>query len=152
MLTDAAARSAIGAVYITPSMPKRYGKISSSGRDVYKRQFINRQIGNLTGTFGDDMLNQARCADETEGASGSADSGVNGSGIFYFIRYKNIADTFARQRQRFTVGVADQRVFIIFGQIRNFHVPIDEFAVRFIGNQINRVAVEMCIRDRTGCA
>ena len=31
MLTDAAARSAIGAVYITPSMPKRYGKISSSG-------------------------------------------------------------------------------------------------------------------------
>ena len=31
MLTYAAARSAIGAVYITPSMPKRYGKISSSG-------------------------------------------------------------------------------------------------------------------------
>ena len=87
------------------------------------------------------MLNQARRADETEGTSGSADSGVNGSGIFYFIRYKNIADTFARQRQRFTVGVADQRVFIIFGQIRNFHVPIDEFAVRFIGNQIDRMAV-----------
>lgn len=32
MLTDAAAKSAIGAVYITPSMPKRYGKISSRGR------------------------------------------------------------------------------------------------------------------------
>ena len=57
------------------------------------------------------------------------------------IRNENVADTLARQGEGFAVGVADQRVFVIFCQIRNFHVSVDKLAVRFINDQINRMAV-----------
>ena len=53
MLTDAAARSAIGAVYITPSMPKRYGKISSSGSIYYVRLQYNK---NAKGKWYNDVV------------------------------------------------------------------------------------------------
>lgn len=77
----------------------------------------------------------------SRGASGTADGCVDGSCIIDLIRNENVADTLARQGEGFAVGVADQRVFVIFCQIRNFHVSVDKLAVRFINDQINRMAV-----------
>ncbi len=87
------------------------------------------------------MLDQARCADETEGAAGAADCCVDGSGVIHFIRHEDIADTLARQGEGFAVGVADQCVFIIFRQIRNLDISVDELAVRLIDDEIDRMAV-----------
>ena len=78
------------------------------------------------------MLDQAWCADEAEGASGTADGCVDGSCIIDLIRNENVADTLARQGEGFAVGVADQRVFVIFCQIRYFCFVIGKFTIRLI--------------------
>ena len=57
------------------------------------------------------------------------------------VRDHDITDPLARQGQGFAVGIADQRVFIIFRQVRHLDSIVHDLPVRLVRNEIDRRAV-----------
>ena len=81
-----------------------------------------------------------RCADEAHGPAGTADSRIDFCRFFSAGRNQDVADTFARKAEGFTVGIADDRILIDMGNVENRESVLDDFTVRFIGDEVNRVA------------
>ena len=81
-----------------------------------------------------------RRADKAHGTAGTADSRIDFLGIGSAVRNQDIADTFARQAQGFTVRIADNRVFVEFRDIKDGKAIVNDFPVRFIRNDIDRMA------------
>ena len=103
---------------------------------------IDAEIGRFAVAFRRHALKESGRAYEPEHPSRAAHGRIQRLCVRRPRIHGNVPDPLAGQGQRFGIGIADERIGIIPGNIRHFRLlVIDEFAIRLVGNQIDGMPV-----------
>ena len=101
---------------------------------------IDVDVARLAHTFQDDVLEQMGCADKAHEAAGTADCRIYLFRSGDAVGNEDVANAFARKAEGLAVGIANDRVAVKLRYIENGKAIVNDFTVRFIGNEVNGMA------------
>ena len=100
---------------------------------------VRRDVRHHAAALLHDVLGRGRRADMPERACGTRDRVEEIDAVGAAVRHEDVADTLAGQAQRFRPGIADHGVLINVRNERRFIAVKDQFAVRLVGDQVDRM-------------